>query len=514
MSVWARVRRVLGRRRGGPQLPVPPQAAPTPVTQEHLLLVSDLHLGEACKDHSRIEYLKRADSFDAHFCQFLDHHRGTRLDGQPWRLILGGDLFDFLQVTLFPPDADPDQRRFGLGNRESESRWKFERLVERHRKVFVYLADFVGAGHRIEVVQGNHDQALFWPSVRAAFVDTLVDLYFGVEAQPGADRDAFIERVHFNPWFYLQPGLLYFEHGHRFDDFCVTAPQLCPLKAQDEDTLAEPLSGLAIRYFANLEPGFRTHDKEHWGLKEYAAHYRRQGFGRLLVVGRHYVQFVMRCVGEHLEHGRFRSDDAWRAHRAALDELAANGPLDRPTLEALDQLTAPSAMASKRQLYTMLGLAEWTAAAGMLLAALIALWTDGSRWGDAALLGSAVIGGVAWARYWRGRVDVDIRRKLIDTAQIISARLQVPVVAFGHAHAPRRSRMPHDHKAYYVNTGCFLPPDTPAHGADEACVCPCTFVVLPVPGPLERATPTLSRWCCVRGAPAPFVAGAADSVHP
>ncbi|MCB9524372.1 MAG: hypothetical protein H6702_13520 [Myxococcales bacterium] len=468
-----------------------------------MLLVSDLHLGEACKEHSRIEYLKRASQLDQHICAFLDHHRQHRLGGQPWRLILGGDLLDFLQVTLVGPDADEEARRFGLGTDEAASRWKFERLVERHRMVFVYLADFVGAGHRIEVVQGNHDAELFWPAVQAAFVGTLVELYFGPEAQPHGDREAFRARIRFNPWFYHQPGLLYFEHGHRFDDFCVTPPQLCPLRPQAEDELVQPLSGLAIRYFANQEPGFRTHDKEHWGLREYAAYYREQGLGRVISAGRNYLSFLKRTLSYHLEHGRHSSPAALLAHRTALDALAATGGLDRPTLEALDQLSAPSAMASPRQLYIMLGGGEWSAAA-LMGALLVGLALGGASLSvTLGALAAGLVGCVAWVRLWRGRVDVDVRGKLARKAEVIGRLLGTPVVAFGHAHAPRRARQPHKHTHFYVNTGCFLPPSRP-HAPDAPCTCTCTYVTLPVPGPYERPTPELRRWCCVAEAPAPF----------
>jgi UDP-2,3-diacylglucosamine pyrophosphatase LpxH len=468
------------------------------------LLVSDLHLGEACKEHSRIEYLKRGAEFDTHFCAFLDHFRRNPIDGRPWRLVLGGDLIDFLQVTITPPGASAEARRYGLGTQAEQSVWKFDRVVERHRRVFVFLADFVGAGNRLEIIQGNHDVELFWPEVRQHLIDALVHLYFGEESSADEQPEDFRARVRFNPWFFYEPNLLYVEHGHRFDEFCTTPPQLCPLCPGQEDELIEPLSGLAIRYFANLERGFRTHDKEHWGVREYYSYYRAQGVGKLLEVGHRYVAMVVRMVRYHLQHGRSPSAQAEAEHQRQLEAIAADGSLPMSTLQTLQAWGAPSAMSLPFELYTLLGLAEWSAALALGLMALLVWavsWPNPVEYG---LLGATAIAGFVWTRLARARLSMDIRGKLERHATRISALLKVPVVAFGHSHAPRKQRMAHDHKAFYINTGCFLPPDTPAHTADEPCRCTATFVTLPVPGPYERATPTLQRWCCVDDAPAPL----------
>jgi len=268
-GLWTRLRRVIGRPRRTARVESPAPTPSDPVEGENILLISDLHLGEACKDHSRLEYLKRAGELDEHICQFLDYYRDERIEGRPWRLIMGGDLLDFLQVTMTPEGVDEETAFFGLGTREADSAWKLARLMERHRRVFIYLADFIAAGHHVELIQGNHDEELFWPAVRTALVKGLTRICFGEENRPDLDPETFANRIHFNSWFYHRPGLIYVEHGHRFDDFCATPPQLCPLRPQEEEELTLPLSALAIRYFANTVPGFKTHDKEHWRFPDY-----------------------------------------------------------------------------------------------------------------------------------------------------------------------------------------------------------------------------------------------------
>ena len=111
-------------------------SAETSSFDEDIIILSDLHLGEACKDIPRIDYLKAGDTFDLHISSFL-HHLTTRAsNGRRFRLILGGDLLDFLQVTITPADAGEFAYTYGLGNSEDESAWKLDKLAERHRAVF------------------------------------------------------------------------------------------------------------------------------------------------------------------------------------------------------------------------------------------------------------------------------------------------------------------------------------------------------------------------------------------
>lgn len=483
---------------------MPEAPAARPIAGENVLLVSDLHLGEACKNHTRIEYLKKGALLDQQFCDFLDHHTKTRLDDRPWRMVLGGDLFDFLQVTVTPPGTDAERKRFGLGTTEAESVWKLDRIVERHHRVFVFLADFVAEGHRIEIVQGNHDQELFWPAVQVRFVEHLVALYFGDEAHPERDKGQFASRVHFNPWFYYQPGFVYVEHGHRFDDFCATPPQTCPLRPQAEEELAQPISSLAIRYIANLERGFSTHDKEHWRIPDYARYYYRRGWSTLGRVISSYFRLIARSIAYHLEHGRFSSELAEAQHKTTTDALVNQGLVSRSQLEILDALDAVPIMSTPLGIYTILGLGEWMIGAVGLLGLLITVLTS---WGwavDLALISLMIGGATATARVLRRKFSTNVRSKLEHAAQTISETLDVPVVAMGHSHHATRLRLKHNHRALYLNTGCFFQTERPRHDADAPCTCPAVFVVLPWIEATGRAQPTHHRWCAARARPEPY----------
>ncbi len=80
------------------------ETAPT----HNLLIVSDLHLSEGFSIHDG--KFSRLEDFlsDEPFADFLEYHQHHREEDLPWRLIIAGDLFDFLQVTAVPP-GNPEQ---------------------------------------------------------------------------------------------------------------------------------------------------------------------------------------------------------------------------------------------------------------------------------------------------------------------------------------------------------------------------------------------------------------------
>lgn len=500
-----RLKRWFGLTEPTPPPNLPSETPAVPNTGENIVIVSDLHLGEACKEHSRIEYLKRGSEIDDEFCRFIDWLTRERIDGRPWCLILGGDLVDFLQVTIVPRDADAERQRYGLGTTEEESAWKLTRMMERHHSAFVYLAAFVGAGNRLEIVQGNHDQELFWPRVRQAFVQGLMRIYFGDEAHAELSPEDFAARIHFNPWFYFQKGLIYMEHGHRFDEFCATPPQLAPLRPRAEQELCQPISGLAIRYFANLERGFRTHDKEHWGLVEYFNYFRSQGVGHILRTAARYVRLLGRMRRYYNEHGRYTSDTAVDAHEARRAEISKLTGMPEDDLDALEGMNVPSVTTLGFDFFIAAGMGEWIAITFWLLSIGVALTVPWPWWAGLLLVVAVAAAGYLGVRAARARIPNDTPRKLDEAGFALGRIVDAPVVVMGHTHLPLRRRMPHDHRAFYVNSGCFLVPEEPIHKTSEPCRCTCTFVVVPHPETEhDRPVPELRRWCCVRHEPAPF----------
>src|SRR2546421_8434707 len=84
----------------------------------NILVVSDLHFGEELLPGAPAERRHAVELAQSAFREFLRHHTVRRLNGRPWRLVIAGDLFDFMSVvidgTREMPARTADERRFGL----------------------------------------------------------------------------------------------------------------------------------------------------------------------------------------------------------------------------------------------------------------------------------------------------------------------------------------------------------------------------------------------------------------
>src|SRR5690349_3506756 len=181
----------------------------------NLLAISDLHLGCDLKAGGKAQ---RSSSFDTQLAEFLDFHANNQRGGKPWRLLLNGDIVDFVAITVTPgPEASfevsADEREFGLAPEESKCVWKLRKVFERHPLVFDALARFLQKGNSLHIIRGNHDAEFHWPAVQAELKAHLADRA-GLE---GFGRRRFERRIEFHPWFYLEPGFFYAEHGNAHD---------------------------------------------------------------------------------------------------------------------------------------------------------------------------------------------------------------------------------------------------------------------------------------------------------
>jgi UDP-2,3-diacylglucosamine pyrophosphatase LpxH len=81
--------------------------------EHNFLIVSDTHLSEGFLP--RIGRWAPNEDFtsDVAFAQFLRFHDEHRQKGRPWRLIIAGDVFDFLQVVARPA-ADVTELKLGI----------------------------------------------------------------------------------------------------------------------------------------------------------------------------------------------------------------------------------------------------------------------------------------------------------------------------------------------------------------------------------------------------------------
>src|SRR5438105_15592797 len=231
--------------------------------QHNLLAISDLHLGCDLRPGQNLDRPRPADHALA---SFLEWHADHRTERKPWRLILNGDIVDFVAITLVPDHADfeisDEERELGLAPSEPKCVWKLRRTAQRHPSVFDALARFVHKGNSLHIIRGNHDSEWRWPAVQAELRRILA-------ARLRAPRRRFERLIEFHDWFYLEPGWFYAEHGHAHDHYSVQSDFFEEHRNQGEIEL--PLSSKVLRYFVNryTEQVQVADDVDTWGVKEY-----------------------------------------------------------------------------------------------------------------------------------------------------------------------------------------------------------------------------------------------------
>jgi UDP-2,3-diacylglucosamine pyrophosphatase LpxH len=132
----------------------------------NILVISDLHLGEDMTLAATPAISRHLQVLERQLIEFLRHYTRRRRNGLPWRLVINGDMVDFLAMCLLPAqgrvdlstdDIRHEEHVYGLDRRRQVACAKTRAVVDRHRDVFLALANFAAAGNTIEIVCGNHD---------------------------------------------------------------------------------------------------------------------------------------------------------------------------------------------------------------------------------------------------------------------------------------------------------------------------------------------------------------------
>ena len=313
-----------------------------------LVIVSDLHLSEG-KDPATGKYSPLEDfRFDDIFAQFLSSQERWASDiGYPLRLIIAGDLVDFLQVLGHRKTPRLRNRLFTFGKRSPlrshrlgrstsalNTMWKLEKIVAGHKTFFQALAGFLSRGHELIVLPGNHDIEWVFPEVQDAFKRALGD-HVAVNSAENIHG-----QVQFLPWFYLEPGLIYVEHGHQY----------CPVESFDYflhpflpgGLIDLPLGSFFVRYlFNHVESSWPFADNMKppaafiwWALK------RTEAWRQMPKYIRFFLETLNKAgplSGDWLEKQK-------ATHGALLQDLSDKRELSLKTLKKLHMLWAPSAI--------------------------------------------------------------------------------------------------------------------------------------------------------------------------
>ena len=261
------------------------------------LFISDMHISEGINPETG--KIQRNEDFfhDVSFAQLLNYHVCLGHDPQkesfyqvPWKLIINGDAFDFLQVVSKPSvtidgmatmqvinaagrpyskekKLSENELIYGLGTSEPEIVWKLQRIAAGHPIFFQALGWFVATGNEIVLMKGNHDIELFWPAVQTCFNQLIGDAYkTWFQEYHSSENDILCwfddlpetlsladvqTAVKFPKNFYYEDDLFFVDHGSQCDPANWFPNFADPRLPNDKDYLELPSGSLFIRYFFN-----------------------------------------------------------------------------------------------------------------------------------------------------------------------------------------------------------------------------------------------------------------------
>ncbi|MEO6773626.1 MAG: hypothetical protein ABI467_11500 [Kofleriaceae bacterium] len=414
----------------------------------NLLVVSDLHFGEQLLPGASEERCEAVSLGAAAFCAFLRYHSVRRVGGRPWRLVIAGDLFDFMSVVI-PGSAElpaktPDERRHGIARGARAGVARLDAICAVHRPLLEALVKFAAAGHEIDVVIGNHDVELLEPDVVAAFHRQLK--LHGADARSGA-------RVRVVPWFVYVPGVAWIEHGHVYDEGCSYEFNLAPNDPRDGRLILNA-DYAAIRYLGMASPEIDPHGIEEWsfaGFLRYAAGQGWRSFVKLIVA---YLRFMWALVVANLLHkSQARRVARRRVHRARVEAAAAAAGLPIDTARAIDRLSRAPLTVSWRRLGRLLVLDKWAMLFGTALVSFV-LWLVAPL--RVAMLGLVVLTTATVSiELYLGKHLVTSQLPMRAVPRRLCELVDTPLVVFGHTHDPRWQ--PIRGGGLYVNSGTWLP---------------------------------------------------------
>ncbi len=433
------------------------------------LVISDLHLGEDLSPSAGEANTLHIDIVERQLVEFLRYYARRREDGRPWRLIVNGDMVDFVSIAIFPdhPDfaghkATVEEQEFGLGRSPAVAVAKMQAVVKRHIGVFRALARFLSRGNQLEVISGNHDTEFHWKGTQDAFCVGLVNAWKGMpeSRRPGAiSSDEIIRGVHFHPWFFSEPGVLWVEHGHQYDECCSLRHQLYP-RCPTTDEIVTNVDTAGVRYVTSYVAEAEAQNMDLWSMAGYVRFGVGLGLRGSLRLAFGYYSFsksllkVWRAESKRGPEGR----EIRKAHEERLEALAATWNMPIAQVAKLDDLARKPVVNQFGKLASVLMIDKLTFYG---LAALLAILSVLFLSGALALLGivvGAVVGGGLSLWSSRGR-EVDATATMELNSERILDLVDAKFVTFGHTHEPVARQL--DNGSWYFNTGTWIPTGKP-----------------------------------------------------
>lgn len=450
-----------------------------------LILFSDIHLGADIKRSElaragSFEALVRRDGIDQEVGSMLEHYRQHR-SPTPWRLVLAGDIVDFIGINVVPADVGEEapfelseaEEVWGLEPRADRSAWMMGLVARRHPLFFRRLAEFLNDGHELIVIRGNHDAALFFPEVQEAFSRALVDA--------GLERARAPHAVVFEDWFYLEPGRIYVEHGHVHDEACSDLDGQY-VQPERPEHLSQPVSTLTLRYFGNRYPSLDLDNVDRWKASDFI----RWAFveENPVKIAFHFAHTMLLLLLPSVRHalrarrrkGRIEGRARTKAEEASLEDAEIiRRAMGRLTTGAVQAERAAKALAGRVKRSARMSVAgimrmfclDRAAAMGAgfaLSAGSVAL--EVSWQVKLALVVGLLVVGFVVERHLASARSVAIGPKLRAAADDIAPHLGVGLIVMGHSHKAVDTRLADGTR--YVNLGSWLAAALPTHPAPDA----------------------------------------------
>jgi UDP-2,3-diacylglucosamine pyrophosphatase LpxH len=469
--------------------------------QTNYLLFSDVHLGGDLVQHSRpwtIERLREQLRVDRDLASMLEHYRAQAEPGQPWKLIIAGDLVDFVGMSISPRDGSPlhtpmtdEEHRHGLGSASDHVVHKMRAVAERHDLFFRKLALFVADGHSLVLIRGNHDVEFYWDSAREAFVDALLERS-GDSLADAAARDAFRARIEFRHWFYYAENLLYVEHGHQYDETCSYSNVLVPLSPRDPKRLAYSFSDILLRYVVRPTRGLSASGHDGKRLADYLRLAHSMGLQGGARLGYRFFRAVFAMIDAWRDHVSERSRELRVESDRHMQSIADRFRLSLDKLRALAALNARP-VTERFFLILRSVFLDLTAAIGAS-ALLVAVLLFGGLIPVAYVAPLAVALGAGIYVWMKTSRVVDpegpLRKGAARVAELFPARF----IVMGHTHDPRME--PVTEHVTYINLGAWAVDDVDNEGVFTPASCT-HAVIRHVDGQPQAE---LRRWCSEQGA--------------
>ena len=421
-------------------------------------MLSDLHLGSDLLAHApEGARASRCKEFDADFVRLLDHYRDAPSQGGRWRLVIAGDLFDFIGMSL-PPGAEletaptEEELAHGLGNAADHAVAKMRAIAIRHGEVFDALGRFVASGHALTIIHGNHDLALHWSAVREELLATLVER---ARSRDTFDEAGFLSRVEFTEWFFYRDGMAYIEHGHQYDPFCATHHVLTPLSPVDSSRLARGFCDVLLRYVVRQTPGLPEHGHEDTGLWFYVSFALRLGVRGGVALTLRYIRAILALFRLRKAHLSEAAGRVRKRHDRAMRRFAAIRRIHLRKLRRLADLRARPITSTVSGILASLLVDKIMLFVGCVSALLMIAFVAGlwEPWSGLAALGVPILWLVG-SRVLANNRPIDPVIELAKRAGALAKLFPAPFIVMGHSHVPTRDEVAAGETTYF-NVGSW-----------------------------------------------------------